>query len=258
MRSRSTGSVRPLSVLATLAGWPRRLLAVGLLLFAALTWVQGRDRPTAVASNRVVVLAAARDMGAGSAITAADLQLVRLAAKVVPDGELRAVRAAVGRRVAGAIRRGEPITDVRLVGPGLTSGMAGPDTVAVPVRVADGETAAILRAGDRVDLLATPASGAVPADGALPGDPAASARDASPADGAIGPRSATASASSGEAATDSAVLVAAGVRVLAVLTKPDAAAEDGVLVLVAAPEATARRLAGAAAEARLSVTLRPP
>jgi pilus assembly protein CpaB len=215
-----------------LAGWPRRLLAGALLLLAALVWLQGRDRARDAGSGRITVLAAAHDLGAGAVLGPADVRLVRLDPAAVPEGALRSPRAALGRTVAGAVRRGEPLTDVRLVGPGLTVGLSRSGSVAVPVRLADGETAALLRAGDRVDLLATPADGVerLPADGRL----------------------------RAETAPSEAVAVATGVRVLAVLTKSDGVAEDGVLVLVAAPEDTAPRLAGTAAHARLSVALRPP
>jgi len=216
-----------------LAGWPRRLLAGALLLLAALVWLQGRRHPDA-AGSRVTVLAAAHDLGAGAVLGQADVRLVRLDPAAVPDGALRSSRPALGRTVAGAVRRGEPITDVRLVGPGLTAGLSRSDSVAVPVRLADGETAAVLRPGDLVDLLATPADGAEQ----LPGR---------------GPPEAAAAPAAGEA-----VAVATGVRVLAVLTGSDGAPEDGVLVLVATSEAAARRLAGTAAHARLSVALRPP
>jgi pilus assembly protein CpaB len=213
-----------------LAGWPRRLLAGALLLLAALVWLEGRDNPNDVAGSRTTVLAAARDLGAGAMLGPADVRLVRLDPAAVPDGALRSPRSALGRSVAGAVRRGEPITDVRLVGPGLTVGLSRFDSVAVPVRLADGETAALLRAGDRVDLLATSADGS----DRLPGG---------------GPPA---------TAPGEAVAVAAGVRVLAVLTRSDGATEDGVLVLVATSEDAARRLAGTAAHARLSVALRPP
>jgi hypothetical protein len=55
-----------------------------------------------------------------------------------------------------------------------------------------------------------------------------------------------------------ATVLAAAVRVLAVLADPHAATADGVLVVVAASDGVARRLAAAAAQQRLSVALRPP
>ncbi|RIQ22326.1 RcpC/CpaB family pilus assembly protein, partial [Jiangella rhizosphaerae] len=58
---------------------------------------------------------------------------------------------------------GEPITDRRLLGPGLLDGW-GADVVAAPVRVADTGAAGYLRPGDRIDLLATALDGAAHTD----------------------------------------------------------------------------------------------
>jgi hypothetical protein len=54
------------------------------------------------------------------------------------------------------------ITDARLVGTGLTA-LLPEGQVAAPVRLADLAVAAVVRTGDRVDVLATPA-GAAAAD----------------------------------------------------------------------------------------------
>jgi hypothetical protein len=59
---------------------------------------------------------------------------------------------AVGRTLAAPVRKGEPVTDVRLVAPSLVA--AYPDRVAVPVRIADAAAVRLLRAGDNVDLVA--------------------------------------------------------------------------------------------------------
>jgi pilus assembly protein CpaB len=59
----------------------------------------------------------------------------------------------VGRVLAGGVRAGEPLTDARLVGPGLTA-LLPADLVAAPVRLADLAVAALVRTGDRVDVLA--------------------------------------------------------------------------------------------------------
>ncbi|MGH3388636.1 MAG: RcpC/CpaB family pilus assembly protein, partial [Actinomadura sp.] len=77
---------------------------------------------------------------------------VALPAAAVPDGALRS--GAPGRVLAGPIRRGEPLTDARLLGAGLLDGY-GPGMVATPVRIADAGVARLLRPGDRVDVLAT-------------------------------------------------------------------------------------------------------
>ncbi len=56
--------------------------------------------------------------------------------------------------LASPLRRGEPVTDARVVGPGLWS-LVPAGQVAVPVRLADLAVADLLRPGDRVDVLAS-------------------------------------------------------------------------------------------------------
>ena len=63
----------------------------------------------------------------------------------------------VGRVLAAPLRQGEPVTDVRLVGPPLTEGYDG--LVAVPVRLPDAGMVALLQVGDRIDLVATDPQG---------------------------------------------------------------------------------------------------
>ncbi len=57
-----------------------------------------------------------------------------------------------GRILAAPLRRGEPVTDVRLVGPQLTQGLSG--LTATPVRLPDAGMVALLQVGDRIDLVA--------------------------------------------------------------------------------------------------------
>lgn len=131
----------------------RRLVVATLLALVVLTAL-----PTfaPAAPPTTTVLAASRDLDAGQVLTAGDLAAVDLPVAVVPDGTLH--DGAVGQVLAGAVRRGEPLTDRRLVGPGLVSGLAD-GLVATPVRVADPAAAALLSAGDRVDVLAAAPEG---------------------------------------------------------------------------------------------------
>jgi Flp pilus assembly protein CpaB len=110
-------------------------------------------RPPAPPTVRV--LAAAHDLPGGTTLRGQDVRAVALPAAAVPDGALRS--GARGRVLAGPMRRGEPLTDARLLGAGLLDGY-GPDVVATPVRIADAGVARLLRPGDRVDVLATAAS----------------------------------------------------------------------------------------------------
>jgi hypothetical protein len=59
--------------------------------------------------------------------------------------------------LAAPVRDGEALTDLRLVAPGLLDGYPG--LVATPVRVADAASVALLRVGDRIDLVAADPEG---------------------------------------------------------------------------------------------------
>ncbi|KRF12918.1 SAF domain-containing protein [Nocardioides sp. Soil796] len=127
----------------------RRLLCavcVAGAVFAGVRTMAPSPPPT------VTVTVAARDLPAGATLSAADLTTVDLPADSAPD-RVASASYAVGRTTAGPVRRGEPVTDVRLVGAGLLDGYPG--MVAVPVRVPDDGAVALLRVGDRIDLLAT-------------------------------------------------------------------------------------------------------
>ena len=131
----------------------RRLLAAALAAVAVAT---GLHAATAPPPATMRVLVAARDLPSGAVLAAADLRTVGFAPGSVPSG---AVADPAGRTLAAPLRAGEPVTDVRLVGPALTDGYPG--LAAVPVRLPDAAMADLLTVGDRVDLVsADPQGGA--------------------------------------------------------------------------------------------------
>jgi Flp pilus assembly protein CpaB len=126
----------------------RRLIAALLLGVAAAVAVRSVAPPPPATATLVV---AARDLPAGRALTPGDLTTARVSPDAVPDGT---GGNPVGRRLAAPLRAGEPVTDVRLVGPDL--GAAQPvGTTTVPVRLTDAGQVALLSAGDRISLLGT-------------------------------------------------------------------------------------------------------
>ncbi|GAA1548232.1 SAF domain-containing protein [Nocardioides humi] len=130
----------------------RRLIAALLLGVGAAVAVRSLAPPPPATA---AVLVAARDLPAGQALARGDLVTVRVPPDVVPDG---AADDPVGRRLAAPLRAGEPVTDVRLVGPDLgTAQPAG--TVTVPVRLSDAGQVALLTPGDRITLLGTDPQG---------------------------------------------------------------------------------------------------
>jgi pilus assembly protein CpaB len=133
-------------------GWSRpivlrRLLAVALVLLAAALAL----RP---APGTATVLVASRDLASGSALTRADVVARPMPAELVPQGAVAEPSDVDGRVLAGAARRGEAITDVRLLG-GELARLAAPDgeTASVPVRLADPDVAELLAPGAKVDVV---------------------------------------------------------------------------------------------------------
>lgn len=129
----------------------RRLLAA---LLTAVAVAAGLQAATAPPPAEVPVLVAIRDLPSGTVLGADDLRTTGFAPGSVPSG---AVEVAAGRTLAAPLRAGEPVTDVRLVGPALTEGYPG--LAAVPVRLPDAGVADLLTVGDRVDLVATDPQG---------------------------------------------------------------------------------------------------
>lgn len=167
---------------------------------------------------QTTVLVAARDLEAGRTIGVDDLHGIERSTAELPDGALTPGDDATGRVVTGPVRRGEIITDRRLLGPGLSAGL-GAGLVASPVRLVDLEVAALLRPGDRVDILA-----------------------------------ATAQATTAVVIADGALVIAIPLAASEVSTR----VEPLGLVVVAVGEDTAARLAAAAASSILTATLLPP
>jgi Flp pilus assembly protein CpaB len=219
-QARTSPVDRWLRELRRAVAWRRRLLSAGLAAGSVAFALQALAPPPPAGTDVVV---AARDLAAGAVVSTGDLRVAHRPAGDVPSGALTSTAAATGRPVSSAVRRGEVLTDVRLVGPAALRGLAD-GTVAAPVRVVDAESAALLRPGDVVDLLAA---------------------------------SATPDAPTGEAR-----LVASGVRVLLAPRQQrsslTAGLGNGALLLVATSSSTATRLAAAAVTDRLSVVLRGP
>ena len=129
----------------------RRWLAALLAGVAVAAVVESATTPLPPA---VGVLTATRDLPAGEVLGRDDLVEVDFAPGSVPSG---ATRDPVGRTLAAPLGRGEPVTDVRLVGPALTAG--DPALTALPVRLPDAGMVALLEVGDRIDLIGTDPQG---------------------------------------------------------------------------------------------------
>ncbi len=179
------------------------------------------------------VVVAAHDLLPGTALAGSDVRVARLPPALVPSNVFSTPRDVTGRVVTGAVRAGEPLTDVRVVSPGLVNGLEQ-GHVAMPIRLMDAATAALLRPGDIVDVVAV-----VGVD-------------------ALGVTGAEESFDPPTAALPSAAVVAAGVRVLSVPQPGEGSvALDGALVVLSTSHQEALDLAAAAVSGPLSVVLLP-
>ncbi|WP_345351784.1 SAF domain-containing protein [Rhodococcus olei] len=127
----------------------RRVAAGALTLLALALAVRGDP-----GDDREPVVTVTRDLAPGSVLGAEDVRTTHLASSAVPAGSVHTVDDALGHTLAGPARSGEILTDVRLLGSRLAGAAAGPDARIVPLRIDDTEVAALLRVGDRVDILA--------------------------------------------------------------------------------------------------------
>src|SRR6185437_12342973 len=152
--SRLTTSLRPDWTRTVLA---RRVAAGGLVVLAGVATL--RSNPD---GERVDVLVATRDLRPGTALTADDVRVEKRLATTIPDGSQADPGAVVGATLASPTRRGEVLTDVRVLGNRLAESTAGPGARMVPLHLADGALLDLVRAGDVVDVLAAPAGDTQP------------------------------------------------------------------------------------------------
>lgn len=118
--------------------------AAALLLAAGVLALAGQR----TAPPGTLVVTAARDLAIGTALTSSDIGTAHLTGP--PDGLVTTAQA-VGAVLSGPVRRGEVLTDARLVPRGGPRPGAG--RIAVPIRPADPGTVDLLSAGMHVAVL---------------------------------------------------------------------------------------------------------
>lgn len=146
--SRISRALRPDFTRTMLA---RRIAAGLLVLLAGVAAL----RPDSAGAQRHVVVAA-RDLSPGVALTADDVTMQNRPAATLPDGAETGLDGVLGATLAGPSRRGEVLTDARVLGSRLTGLSAGPDARVVPLHLSDPAVADLIRPGDVVDVLGVP------------------------------------------------------------------------------------------------------
>ena len=192
----------------------RRIAAAGLVVLAGVAAV--RPDPD---GERAQVVVAVRDLSPGAALTADDLRLEKRLIPTIPDGAQSNIDTIIGSTLAGPTRRGEVLTDVRLLGRRLAESTAGPDARIVPVHPVDSALADLVRPGDVVDVVA-----------------------------------ASETSSQSNPTVPSVIATDAIVVLVSAKQKAQAATSDRV-VLVALPAASANAVAGAALVQTVTLTL---
>jgi len=129
----------------------RRITAAILVVLAAAAAL----RPDPATERRAVAVSA-RDLRSGVALSAGDVRIESRPAATVPDGARTDPAAVVGATLAGPVRRGEVLTDARVLGSRLAELSAGPQSRIVPLHLADGAVPDLIRTGDVVDVLGAP------------------------------------------------------------------------------------------------------
>lgn len=127
----------------------RRLLAVVFATAAVVLWFRG-DPDEA----RVAVVVASHDLPPGRLLDPADLRITNRPAETLPAGAVHDPAPLTGAILTAALRAGEIVTDLRVVGPRLAAVASGTENARiVPIRLADDAVTDVLRAGDRVDVV---------------------------------------------------------------------------------------------------------
>jgi Flp pilus assembly protein CpaB len=127
----------------------RRVTAGALVVLAGVA----AFRPDP-ADGRTDVVVFAHDLAPGVELTTADVRIESRSTTSIPDGSQADPATVVGSTLAGPARRGEVLTDVRLLSPRLAEATAGPDARVVPLRLSDAALLDLIRPGDIVDVLA--------------------------------------------------------------------------------------------------------
>src|SRR3981081_2953930 len=131
----------------------RRVVAAALVILAAVVALRADPQ-----GARTEIVVATRDLSSGVELTADDVRIENRTAATVPDGSQSNVDAVTRATLAGPARRGEVLTDVRVLGPRLAESVAGPDARIVPLPLADSALLDLVRPGDVVDVLAAATS----------------------------------------------------------------------------------------------------
>lgn len=205
----------------------RKIAAVVLATLGVVLFFRGD-----LATDTVAVVVSSRDLTPGQVIADSDVEMREIDSKQLPEGVVSDTDLVVGRTVAGPIRSGETVTDVRVLSPRLAGLSVGTDDARiVPVRLADAAVADMLRSGDVVDVLTVGPDTSRP-DTPHPDTPNESVADKAPQ------------------------ILAAGAVVALVTTSESTRNQQEQVILLALPTPAANVVAAASLSNAITVTFR--
>ena len=129
-----------------------RRIAAGVLVVLAAALALRPDP----AGERTDVAVSARDLQPGAALSADDVHIESRPSATLPDGAHTDVAALLGATLAGPVRRGEILTDARVLSSRLAGLTTGPQSRIVPLHLNDAAVPDLIRTGDVVDVLGAP------------------------------------------------------------------------------------------------------
>ncbi|MCJ0945047.1 MULTISPECIES: SAF domain-containing protein [Rhodococcus] len=205
----------------------RKIAAVVLATLGVVLFFRGDP-----ATDTVAVVVSSRDLTPGQVIADSDVEMREIDSKQLPEGVVSDTDLVVGRTVAGPIRSGETVTDVRVLNRRLAGLSVGTDDARiVPVRLADAAVADMLRSGDVVDVLTVGPDTSRP-DTPHPDTPNESVADKAPQ------------------------ILAAGAVVALVTTSESTRNQQEQVILLALPTPAANVVAAASLSNAITVTFR--
>jgi pilus assembly protein CpaB len=105
---------------------------------------------------RVDVVRAAHELAAGATLSARDVRVDKIPRTAAPQSPVTDPEQVVGIVVNSPVAEGQVITELALGSPRAS----GPGMVVAPLRLTDADMAALVRLGDRVDVIAATDSAA--------------------------------------------------------------------------------------------------
>lgn len=135
------------------------IFGVALLSATLLTWFLWAKTQVPKQEKRIPVIAAVRDLPAGTLLKKSDLKQVRVAERDVPKGALLGEREALSRVLLFPASANEPLTVSKLSAPTTVEGISStiePGYRAVSVQITDvSGVAGLIQPNSRVDVLFT-------------------------------------------------------------------------------------------------------